>query len=436
MADTTLTLVFLIALFVLLGSGVWVGLSLMGVAWIAMEFFTTRPAGDAMATTVWGSLSSWTLTALPLFIWMGEILFRSRLSEDLFSGLAPWMAKLPGRLMQTNVVGCAIFAAISGSSAATCATIGKMSIPELRRRKYPETLVVGSLAGSGTLGLLIPPSIILIVYGVATEVSIAQLFIGGVLPGIMLAALFMGYLGIWSLIHSDKVPPSDIRMTFGQKIRVSRGLIPVLLLILSVLGSIYGGYATATEAAAIGVVGSLLLSWGQGAMNWSTFVTSLLGATRTSAMIMMILAGSSFLSLAMGFTGLPRNLAQWIGSLQLSPNQLVFALTVFFIILGCFLDGISMVVLTMAVLLPMVEQARFDLIWFGIFIVIVVEMAQITPPVGFNLFVLQGLTGHSILFVARTALPFFILMVIAVVLIVMFPEIATYLPSHMRPAPH
>jgi tripartite ATP-independent transporter DctM subunit len=399
-----------------------------------MEFFTTRPAGDAMATTIWGSLSSWTLTALPLFIWMGEVLFRSRLSEELFNGLAPWMGKLPGRLMQTNVVGCAIFAAISGSSAATCATIGKMSIPELRGRKYPESMVVGSLAGSGTLGLLIPPSIIMIVYGVATDVSIAQLFIAGVLPGIMLALLFMGYLGLWSILHPDQIPPDDIRMNFRQKMRASRGLIPPLLLILFVLGSIYAGFATATESAALGVVGALLLSWGQGTMNWKTFVTSLLGATRTSTMIMLILAGSSFLSLAMGFTGLPRDLARWIGTLQLAPHQLILALTVFYIILGCFLDGISMVVLTMAVLLPMVQQAKLDLIWFGIFIVIVVEMAQVTPPVGFNLFVLQGLTGHSIFYIARAAFPYFMLMVAAVAILLLFPEIATFLPSQMRPA--
>jgi C4-dicarboxylate transporter, DctM subunit len=435
MYEWLLVMVFMVVLFGLLGSGVWVGLSLLGVAWVSMELFTTRPAGDAMATTIWGSLSSWTLTALPLFIWMGEVLFRSRLSEELFSGLAPWMGKLPGRLLQTNVVGCAIFAAISGSSAATCATIGKMAIPELRSRKYPETMVVGSLAGSGTLGLLIPPSIILIVYGVATDVSIAQLFIAGVLPGVMLAALFMGFIGVWSLINAHQVPPDDIRMTFVQRIKASRGLIPVVLLILFVLGSIYGGYATATESAALGVVGALLLSWWQGTMNWGTFVASLLGATRTSAMIMLILAGSSFLSLAMGFTGLPRNLAQWIGSLNLSPSQLVLALTVFFMLLGCFLDGISMVVLTMAVLLPMVQQAGFDLLWFGIFIVIVVEMAQITPPVGFNLFVLQGLTGHSILFVARAAVPYFILMTVAVAIIVLFPDIATFLPSQMHPPP-
>lgn len=435
MSEALLTIIFLLSLFILLGSGVWVGLSLMGVAWISMTLFTTRPAGDAMATTVWGSLSSWTLTALPLFIWMGDILFRSRLSEDLFDGLSPWMGNLPGRLMQTNVVGCAIFAAISGSSAATAATIGKMSIPELRKRKYPEIMIVGSLAGSGTLGLLIPPSIIMIVYGVATDTSIAQLFIAGVLPGIMLAALFMGYIGIWSLLNSDKVPPNDLQMNFLQKLKASKGLIPVGLLILFVLGSIYGGYATPTESAALGVVGALLLSRFQGTMNWRTFVESLLGATRTSAMIMLILAGSSFLSLAMGFTGLPRNLAQWIGELQLSPNHLIFALTFFFIILGCFLDGISMVVLTMAVLLPMVQQAGFNLIWFGIFIVLVVEMAQITPPVGFNLFVLQGLTGHSIVYIARAAVPYFFLMVTAVVLIVLFPEITTFLPSKMTPVP-
>ncbi len=435
MHDILLTIIFLLSLFVLLGSGVWVGLSLMGVAWISMALFTTRPAGDAMATTVWGSLSSWTLTALPLFIWMGDILFRSRLSEDLFDGLSPWMGNLPGRLMQTNVVGCAIFAAISGSSAATAVTIGKMSIPELRKRNYPEEMVVGSLAGSGTLGLLIPPSIIMIVYGVATDTSIAQLFIAGVLPGIMLAALFMGYVGIWSLLNSHKVPPNDIRMNFGQKLKASRGLIPVVLLIFFVLGSIYGGYATPTESAALGVVGALLLSWFQGTMNWRTFIDSLLGATRTSAMIMLILAGSSFLSLAMGFTGLPRHLAQWIGQLNLSPIQLIFALMVFYIILGCFLDGISMVVLTMAVLLPVVQQAGLDLLWFGIFIVIVVEMAQITPPVGFNLFVLQGLTGHSIVYIARAAVPYFLLMVTAVVIIVFFPEIATFLPSKMTPVP-
>jgi tripartite ATP-independent transporter DctM subunit len=426
--------VLLVVLFALLGSGVWIGLSLLGVGFAAMTMFTTRPAGDAMATTIWGSLSSWTLTALPLFIWMGEILFRTRLSADLFKSLGPWMSGLPGRLLQTNVVGCAIFAAISGSSAATCATIGRITLPELRGRRYPERLAVGSLAGAGTLGLLIPPSIIMIVYGVAADVSIAQLFIAGVIPGIMLALLFMGYVGMWAILRRDQIPPSDIRMTLLEKIAASRGLIPTVLLILLVLGSIYGGIATATESAALGVVGALALSLWEGTLDRKTFLASLLGATRTTTMIMLILAGSAFLSLAMGFTGLPRQLAEAIGRLQLPPLALIGMLTLFFIVLGCFLDGISMVVLTMAVLLPMVQAAGIDLVWFGVFIVLVVEMAQITPPVGFNLFVLQGMTGHSIVYVSRAAFPFFMLMVVAVALVVVFPDIVTFLPRQMVPA--
>jgi len=426
-----LTLVFLVTLFFLLGTGVWIGLSLIGVGWIAMELFTTRPVGDAMVTTIWGASSSWTLTALPLFIWMGEILFRSRLSEDMFRGLAPWMTALPGRLLHTNIIGCTIFAAISGSSAATCATIGKMTLPELRKRGYPEELTIGTLAGAGTLGLLIPPSIIMIVYGVTAEVSIAQLFIGGVLPGLLLAALFMGYVVVWALLNPGRTPVSDIRMSFMEKVRASRHLIPAVTLIIMVLGSIYTGLATATEAAAVGVVGALGISAIQGTLDRKTFIAGLMGATRLSCMIALILAGAAFLTLAMGFTGLPRGLAEWIDSLNLSPWMLIAALTIFYLVLGCFLDGISMVVLTMAVVLPTVQAAGIDLIWFGVFVVLVVEMAQITPPVGFNLFVLQGMTGHQITYIAKAALPLFLLMVVAVTLVTVFPEIVTYLPQQM-----
>jgi C4-dicarboxylate transporter, DctM subunit len=426
-----LTAVFLIALFFLLGTGVWIGISLLGVGWIAMALFTTRPVGDAMVTTIWGASSSWTLTALPLFIWMGEILFRSKLSEDMFRGLAPWMTALPGRLLHTNIIGCTIFAAISGSSAATCATIGKMTIPELRKRGYPEDMTVGTLAGAGTLGLLIPPSIIMIVYGVTAEVSISQLFIAGVIPGLLLAGLFMGYVVVWALLNPGKTPVSDIRMTFVEKIYASRHLIPAVTLIILVLGSIYTGIATATEAAAVGVIGALSISAVQGTLTRKSFVDGLMGATRLSCMIALILAGAAFLTLAMGFTGLPRGLAEWIDSLNLSPWMLIAALTVFYIVLGCFLDGISMVVLTMAVVLPTVQRAGLDLVWFGIFVVLVVEMAQITPPVGFNLFVLQGMTGHQITYIARAALPLFLLMVVAVCLVTVFPGIVTYLPQQM-----
>jgi tripartite ATP-independent transporter DctM subunit len=388
-----------------------------------------------MITTIWTASSSWALTALPLFIWMGEILFRTRLSEDMFKGLAPWLAPLPGRLLHTNIVGCTVFAAVSGSSAATVTTVGKMSIPELRSRGYPEPLIVGTLAGAGTLGLMIPPSLTLIVYGVTINESIAKLFIAGIVPGLVLAALFMGYVMIWSLLYKDQIPRPDGVLSFGQKLSRSRFLIPVVCLIPPVLGSIYLGVATATEAASFGVLGSLALAAAQGSLTWQSFVASLMGAVRTSCMIALILAGAAFLALSMGFTGLPRGLAAWIASLELSPIAMIAALTVFYIILGCFLDGISSVVLTMAVVEPMIRVAGIDLIWFGIFIVVVVEMAQITPPIGFNLFVLQGMTGHEINYIARTAMPFFLLMCLMVVILVAFPQLATFLPETMRQAP-
>ena len=384
-----------------------------------------------MATTIWGTSSSWTLTALPLFVWMGEILFRTKLSENLFKGLSPWMQKLPGGLIHVNIVGCALFAAISGSSAATVATVGKMSIPELRKRNYPEKILLGSLAGSGTLGLLIPPSIILIIYGVAVQESIAKLFIAGIIPGIMIALIFMSYVVIWSLINKKDMPNIIENYSFLEKIKKSRQLLPVIFLISAVIGSIYTGIATATEAASLGVVGALILSYFQKSLTLETFKSSLMGATKTSCMIAFILAGSTFLSLAMGFTGLPRNLAIWIESMSLSPYVLIFVLMFFYIILGMFLDGISAVVLTMAIIEPMIRQAGFDMIWFGIFLVIVVEMAQITPPVGFNLFVLQGMANKDMGYIARSAFPLFLLMVLAVIIVVIFPEIVLWMPEQM-----
>ena len=432
MNDLLISGLLVLALFLILGSGVWIGLTLSGVAWIGMQLFVSRPAGDAMAVTIWGSSSSWTLTALPLFIWMGEILFRTRLSEDMFKGLAPWLQGLPGRLLHTNVVGCAIFAAVSGSSAATCATIGKMTLPEWARRGYPEPMVIGTLAGSGTLGLLIPPSIIMIVYGVAAEVSISKLFIAGVLPGILLSVLFSGYIILWAWRHPDQIPKADSHPSLFEKLKASSSLVPVLLLIAAVLGSIYAGIATATEAAALGVVGALLLSLLQGSLSWASFKESLLGATRLYCMIALILAGAAFLTLSMGYIGLPRHLAEWIGGLGLSRFELIVALMFFYILLGCFLDGISMVVLTMGVIMPTVQAAGIDPIWFGIFIVFVVEMAQITPPVGFNLFVLQGMTGRQLTYVAKVTLPFFGLMIIALLILYVVPELATWLPAQMK----
>ena len=431
MTEIYLTIFFISLLLFLLGSGIWVALSMIAVSAIGMLLFTTRPVGDAMATTIWGTSSSWTLTALPLFVWMGEILFRTKLSENLFKGLSPWLSKLPGGLVHVNVVGCALFAAISGSSAATVATVGKMSIPELRKRKYPEKLLLGTLAGSGTLGLLIPPSIILIIYGVTIEDSIAKLFMAGILPGIMLAVMFMLYVIFWSILNKKLMPRTTKNFSFVEKVQGSKQLLPVIFLITAVIGSIYTGIATATEAASLGVIGALILSFFQGTLSKETFNLSLLGATKTSCMIAFIIAGSTFLSLAMGFTGLPRNLAIWIDGMNLSPYTLLFVLTIFYIILGMFLDGISAVVLTMAIIEPMIRQAGFDMIWFGIYLVIVVEMAQITPPVGFNLFVLQSMANKDMAFIAKSAFPLFLLMILAVIIVIIFPEIALWLPNKM-----
>ena len=413
MENLSIIILFLFILFTLLGAGVWVGLALMGVAWVGMELFTTRPVGDVMITTVWASSSSWTLTALPLFIWMGEILYRTRLSEDMFKGLSPWMRGLPGGLVHTNIVGCTVFAAVSGSSAATLTTVGKMSIPELRKRDYPEPIVIGTLAGAATLGLMIPPSLTLIVYGVTINESITKLFFAGILPGLVLALMFMAYVAIYSRMSKTWNPKIDPLMTFSEKLKNSRFLIPVLCLIAVVIGSMYFGFATATEAAAFGVIGALILAAAQGTLTPQTFSASLMGATRTSAMIALILAGAAFLSLSMGFTGLPRGLANLIADFNLTKFELLMVLLVFYIILGMFLDGISSVVLTMAV----------------------VEMAQITPPIGFNLFVLQGMTGHEMSFIARAGFAMFLIMVLMVFVLIAFPELATWLPENIRQQP-
>ncbi|WP_146348001.1 TRAP transporter large permease [Phaeobacter marinintestinus] len=435
MEDLSIIILFLFVLFLLLGTGVWIGLALMGVAWVGMELFTSRPVGDVMLTTIWSSSSSWTLTALPLFIWMGEILYRTRLSEDMFKGLSPWMAGLPGGLVHTNIVGCTVFAAVSGSSAATLTTVGKMSIPELRKRNYPEPMIIGTLAGAATLGLMIPPSLTLIVYGVTINESISKLFFAGIMPGLVLAAMFMAFVAISSRVSKSWNPDPEPPMSFGEKVANSRFLIPVFCLILVVIGSMYLGYATATEAAAFGVIGGLVLAATQGSLSWKTFTESLMGATRTSAMIALILAGAAFLSLSMGFTGLPRGLADLIAGMELTRFELLMVLLVFYIILGMFLDGISSVVLTMAVVEPMVREAGIDLIWFGIFIVVVVEMAQITPPIGFNLFVLQGMTQHEMGFIARAGFPMFLIMVLMVFVLITFPELATWLPNNIRQGP-
>jgi len=428
---TLLSLILVVVLFGFLLSGLWVGFSLIAVALVAMEL--TRPglAGMVFATKVWGSLNIWDLTALPMFIWMGEILFRSRLSSDMFRGLSPFTRRLPGGLLHANILGCALFAAVSGSSAATTATVGRMSLPELKSRGYDDRMAIGTLAGAGTFGFLIPPSIILIVYGAATEQSIARLFLAGVMPGLMLAVMFAGYVMIWALLNRDRMPAPEPRPDWRERMAAIGALAPTVALIIAVIGSIYAGIASPTEAAVIGVLGALVISGLSGGLTRESAWAALKGGAMTSCMITFILAGASFLTVAMGYTGIPRALASWIGAQGYSPFALLSVLLLFFIIMGFFLDGISIVVLTTSVILPMIMAAGIDPIWFGIFLVLVVEMSQITPPVGFNLFVLQSITGRGIFEIARMALPFFLILVIATAILALFPEIALWLPNTM-----
>ncbi|MGH8662035.1 MAG: TRAP transporter large permease [Burkholderiales bacterium] len=429
MTALTAAALLLALLLVLLAGGVWIAIALAAVAWAGLAFFTSTPPEVSLFQAFWGSSASWTLAALPLFVWMGEILYRTRLSEEMFEGLAPWLNWLPGRLMHVNVLGCALFGTVSGSSAATCATIAKVALPELKRRGYDERTCLGSLCGAGTLGILLPPSIIMVVYAVAAEVSIIKVFLAGVLPGVLLTVLFSGYIVLWALAHPGRTPREAIVMTLREKLRRSRNLLPCLALIAFVVWVMVIGWATATEAAAYGVLGALAIAWRSGGLDRRSFWQSLMGATRLSCMIMFILGGASFLSTCMAFTGIPRVLAEWVASLGLNAYALIAILALIYIILGTALDGISMIVLTTSVVLPIVEKAGFDLVWFGIFIVLLVEIAEVTPPLGFNLFVLQTMSGKDSLYVARASIPFFLMLVAAIALITVFPGIATWLPE-------
>ncbi|AVL69999.1 C4-dicarboxylate ABC transporter permease [Oligella urethralis] len=431
MSEVIFSFILVFSLIGALALGVWVSVALFLTGIVGILLFSNAPLSNVLATNVWSSSSEWSLAALPLFIWMGEILFRSRIAGDLFNGLAPWMRRLPGGLSHVGIVASGIFAAVSGSSAATCATVAKVTLPELKRRGYDEKLTIGTIAGSGTLGLLIPPSIIMIVYGVAADVSITRLFVAGIIPGLLMIALFMSFVAIWSILNPNKVPQKDPAISFIQKIKASGSLIPVTLLIIGIMGSIYLGIASPTDSAAVGVVLSLILVWLYGDLNWQSFKAGLFSAMLTSSMIAFILAGAAFLTVAMGYSNIPMLLAQWITELGLNHYALITVLALFFVIMGCFLDGISIVVLTTSILLPSIQAAGIDPLWFGLFLVLVVEMAQITPPVGLNLFVLQGMTGKHIWYLSLATLPFFLMLLLGVILITVFPEIVMFLPKMM-----
>jgi tripartite ATP-independent transporter DctM subunit len=414
-----------------LGFGVWIFSALILVGVTGLYVFAGFPLeriGVVLQPILWRSSSAWELAALPLFIWMGEIVFRTDVSERLFRGLAPFVHWIPGRLLHTNVAGCTLFAAVCGSSAATTATVGKITTRALADRKYPVGLALGSLAGAGSLGLLIPPSIVMIIYGVLAEVSIARLFIAGFLPGFLVAGLYSLYIVAVSLLKPALIPDSGERFTWRDRLDGLSDLVPILLLIAIVLGSIYSGIATPTEAAAVGVVATIVVTGATGQLRWPVLAASMISTVKLSCMICSLLIAASFLATAMGYLHLPSDVAQAIAALELGPYGVIVMLSLLYIVLGCFLDGISMVVLTLSVTLPLATGAGFDPVWFGIFLVIMVELAQVTPPVGFNLYVLQSLTGYPIGFVARSALPFFFLMCLAAAILTIYPEIVLFLP--------
>lgn len=431
---STIVMTLLLLLTLLLSGGVWIGVALGATGSAMLALFRDIPIGKLVAQYTWNILTTQELLALPMFIVMGEILFRTRLSQSLFNGLSPWAALLPGRLLHVNVIGSTIFAAISGSSAATTQVIGRISLTELRRRGYADSISVGSLAGAGTLGFLIPPSNIMIIYGVLGDVSVLKLFMAGVVPGLLLAACFMGWVIIHVSLKPDLVPQNE-RQTQGISMRMRlaaiKDLAPVLLLIAAILGSMYAGIATPSESAAIGVFGAAVIAFWQGGLNKRALRDIAMGSVQTCAMIALILLGASILASAVAFLGVPRAVSEWVTALHLGPAALIFVLVGLYLVLGCFLDGFSMMVLTLPIVLPVVRAAGLDPVWFGIFLVIVIEMAQITPPVGFNLFMIQGLTGLNIGRIARYALPYLTIMVLFVVLLASFPQIALWLPEHV-----
>ena len=423
------TLLACLAAFLL--STVWIGISLFLVGMVGFVVFTGSPATAILSNIVWNSTSGSTMLALPLFVLMGEILFRSKISENLFNGLSPWMDHLPGRLVHVNIVACTLFAAVSGSSAATTATVGKITLPQLLKRNYDRSLVLGSLAGAGTLGIMIPPSMMMLVYGILADVSIGKLFIAGVIPGLILSVCFSGFVVLRCIGNPKLAPQSDLVYTWTDRWNTIPQLLPVISLIVMVLGSIYLGWATPTEAAAVGVLGSVFFAWITKSLDVKVLADALMGSVKTSCMIMWIVCGASFLSVAVGYLGIPNSLTLYIGTLGLSKYMLIVILSIMYIILGCLLDGFSMIVMSLPIALPLIKAAGFDPIWFGIYLVVMIEVAQITPPVGFNLFVINGLTGDSLFKIAKYALPSFIIMMAFTALITIYPDIVLILPRLM-----
>lgn len=436
-----LAVLLVFVMFVFLLSSVWIGIALILAGIVGMLLFEHNlpptmsifdKIGDLLAGSMYDSLNSWSLAALPMFILMGEILYSSTISTRLLNGLRPWLVWVPGRLLHINVAACSLFAAVSGSSAATTATVGKITLDELKTRGYNKSIAIGSLAGSGTLGFLIPPSLIMIIYGVLSNVSIGELFIAGVIPGLLLATAYSVFIMIFSLVKKGTVPPLNEKFTLKNRLDSLKELVPIFSLIALVLGSIYGGYATPTESASLGVLGSVLLAVYFKKFSFEILMTALKNSIKTTAMIALIIAGAGFLSQVVGFLGIARGLSEFVGTLGLSPFLLILVIGLMYVMLGMILDGISLVIMTLPIVMPIIIAAGFSPLWFGIFLVFMVELSQITPPVGFSLFVIQSISNEKISYILKATFPFFIIMIATVVIITFFPQVVFYLPDLMR----
>lgn len=405
-----------------------VGLALTG---LAILHLSAGGAADLAVTAVWNVFTEFTLSAVPLFIFMGEIMLVSGISSRLYGALAPLFARIPGKLLHTNLAVSTIFGAVSGASTSTAAAVGSVAYPELKRRGYHRPTVVGTLAAGGTLGLLIPPSLSLLLYGATQQVSIGRLFLAGIIPGLLLAALMMLLIFIWSKRYPEIVPMEEEYVSWGKALIGLIKIWPLGLLIFAVLGTIYLGLATPTEAAGLGVACAILLGflWGDLTFKklWSTFVDSV----QVFVAISIIILGALILAQAISLIGLPYEVMSWIQSLSLGPIQVLIAVVIFYLVLGCFFDGISLMLMTIPIVFPVMTTAGFDPVWLGVVITILIEIGMLTPPVGMNLFVLTGITNNEVTLVdaARAAIPYWLLLLFGVALLTIFPQLALFLPN-------
>lgn len=405
-----------------------VAVAILAVGGVGGYMAYGMPLIETMGGVVWGTLNNPVMTAIPLFMLLGELLLRGGIADKMFVALAVWLGRLPGGLLHTNIGTCALFSATSGSSVATAATVGTIALPALAERNYPIRPSLGTLAAGGTLGILIPPSVNLLVYGSLANVSVGQLFIAGVLPGLVLTALFMAYVAI--RYPNAGRSEQDSKVSNAEKCRLLRYLVPPAIIFGIVMGSIYGGLATPTESAALGVMSAFFFVWRNGRLNWSLLETCFIQSARTSGMVILVIVCALLLNVTLSMTGGTQAITKWVTSLGLSPTALLLFFILFYVVLGMFMDAMSMLVLTVPIAVPMINALGIDPVWFGVFIVVMCEIGLITPPVGMNLFVVQGVRrGGDFNDVVWGAVPFVIIMIIFAALLILWPNIALFLPN-------